>query len=426
MSASLFSVLSQLARVVSGPLVLLVITSSLDSEVMGFYFTFINIIALQQILEMGFGFTIVQFISHAQTKGGGEKHTVQANSYRYYLLSKVWFLIIAICVAVFINLGGVWFYSGYQGGVAWLYPWQLLIVSVSINCFLMPCQILLEGAQQQVVVYRARFFSAIVGSVMLLICIFYNLGLYSLSIAGIGSSMVLYLLLKPHYKLFTNDVSWQVSCETNKVNLLKNTITEVWPMLSKISVTWILGYFFWNSFNLISFKLMTPSFAGKLGLSLAMAKAGYSIAESLLTAKISLFSNLIAQKKSSVALSVFQRNFYAAMTVLIAGYIVFLLFYTTGMFPFINKKVLDVENLVSIFMYFTILLPITLHANYCRAFKHEPYFYLSLFMNLCVPIVFIVSCMYFPVNIFAPLCIVNLISLYWSTLIFKRQNRIVI
>ena len=92
-----FAFTSQIVRVLSGPLSLVVLSSNFSSEQLSFYYTFFSLIAMQQLLEMGIGFTIKQAIAHAYS---AISHTTVKNYNRniqnYFTFSLLWFVGIAL------------------------------------------------------------------------------------------------------------------------------------------------------------------------------------------------------------------------------------------------------------------------------------------------------------------------------------------
>lgn len=414
-SPSFYSILAQVFRIISGPLILLVLSKKMSPDELGFYFTFINIAAMQQMMEMGFGFTTTQFVAHAISSEKTKSERSKSIN-NYHRLTKVWFFSVALLILTVINGFGLWFYSDYVGVITWIYPWFILIIGISVSSVFMPMQILLEGGQKQKVVYKVRLISSLIYTLVLFFLIVSNCGLYSLGLATLISSIAVPIMLYREFSVFNKN--YKCIEPWNLVDM-KLTFKEVWPMLSKISISWVFGYFFWNSFNLITFKIFNAEVAGKMGMSISLLKAGYSISESLMVAKVSRIANLISQKKIRFASVVFYKTYRSSLLLLMCGYSIFYLLLISIDIPFLNKKILDPVNLLGVALYFVLLLPITLQASYCRAFKCEPYFYLSLFMNISLPFAFYLSCLIIPDGVFFPLCVINFICLLWSYKIYN-------
>ena len=155
--------------------------------------------------------------------------------------------------------------------------WISLTLVMSLVSLLVPVQLLLEGCQKQELVYSSRIVHSIVYTLTLSSCLLLDFGLYSMALASllamVASSVY---LLKGFLRIYSSISSFEISFIT-----IKSVFVKIFPMLSKISVTWIMGYFFWNSFNLITFKYLPVSLAGKFSLTLALGLAGYNVADSI-------------------------------------------------------------------------------------------------------------------------------------------------
>ncbi|GHX80294.1 hypothetical protein VCSRO160_1804 [Vibrio cholerae] len=414
---SLYALLSQSIRLVSGPLVLLVISATLSSEEMSFYYSFFSFVAMQQLLEMGLGFTIKQFIAHAYKEKDGkwtDRSILDIKS--YFRFTVFWFLILAAFILFGIGFFGYYFFSSYIGEVSWIIPWWCLVLVSAMATGLTPILLLLEGCQKQVAVYKGKLISGLATSISTCIAMLLDFGLYSIAISVLISNIVLYIYLYPSISVMKMQLLRVCGFSKNT----KKVFFELWPMLSKISVTWVMGYFFWNSFNLIAFKQFTPELAGQLGFTLALARAGYGIAESIVSSQSTVFSLNISNGNILNAKSNFNRSMTYSVSLLIFGYFSFCL--TFWFFPdfFLFEKTLDIYSSIQIFAYFILLLPVTLQANFCRCFKVEPYFALSMFANISIPLVFyMVSYLYKEVY-FMALIPILMIMLVWSMIIFRK------
>ena len=412
--------LSQVLRVISGPLTILFVARNLSSEEMSFYYSFFNVIALQQILEMGLGFVIKQYIAHDYKVDQENVLTIDsiASIKSYFTFSSLWFLFVALFVFVIVGLFGIWFFSSYQGDIVWQSPWWAIVVITSIATLVTPIQFLLEGCQQQLILYKGRVFSALVSAFSLCLSLYYGAGLYSVAVSLLCSNLALYVFIyKPSVELLSK-VFLVSSSKT-----IRKTLAEIWPMLSKLSVTWIMGYFFWNSFNLIAFKLLSLDLAGRFGFTLSLARAGLSIAESLVASQTTIYASQISNGNADSAKIKFEKLMLLSCTVLFLGY--FLYSFVAIFFRdfFVFTKALPIKETILIFIYFLLLLPVLLQANFCRCFKEEPYFYLSMFVNIQVPLVFFSVCYYVRQPSFEYLLPFSAFVFLWSCELYKKTTK---
>ncbi|MBL0464135.1 polysaccharide biosynthesis protein [Aeromonas veronii] len=412
--------LSQALRVISGPLTILFVARSLSIEEMSFYYSFFNVIALQQILEMGLGFVIKQYIAHDYKVDQENILTFDSivNIKSYFTFSCLWFLFVALFVFFMVGLFGTWFFSSYQGEIVWQRPWWTVVIITSIATLVTPIQFLLEGCQQQLTLYKGRVFSALASAFSLCLSLYYGAGLYSVAVSLLCSNLALYLFIyKPSAELLSKFFSVSSS------RTIRKTLSEIWPMLSKISVTWIMGYFFWNSFNLIAFKFLPLEMAGRVGFTLSLARAGLSIAESLVASQTTIYASQISDAKIDIAKANFEKLMLLSCAVLFFGYFVYLLIATLFSNFFIFTKALPIKETIWIFIYFLLLLPVLSQANFCRCFKKEPYFYLSMFVNIQVPVVFLIICYHIRQPSFEYLLPFSFLVFFWSCQIYKKTTK---
>ncbi|MEZ8079764.1 hypothetical protein [Enterovibrio norvegicus] len=412
--------LSQLIRALSGPLVILLVAKTLTNEEMSFYYSFLNVVALQQVFEMGIGFVSKQYIAHEY--GVDEKNKIKPDSLSkikgYFRLTQIWFLAVSLIVLIIVGYFGIYFFSSYDGDILWLKPWWLLVIVTSVGAALMPIQILVEGCQSQLLVFKARLYSTIFSTLSICTLLYFGFGLISIAISSLVSLLILYsILYRKFFSIFSQmkDIKSEVS--------MSSILKEVWPMLSKISLSWTMGYFFWNSFNLIAFKLLPINTAGSLGFTLNLARSGLTIAESLISSQSTLFAKNISEGNVELARKRFEKLSLISILLVVIGYSAFMILSWFHPSFFLFSKALDGENVFWIFTFFTLLLPILLQANFCRCFKIEPYFKLSFMMNLSVPTLFYVVCYNNLEPYFLYAVPIILVSTIWSYLIYKETLR---
>lgn len=410
--------ISQSARILIGPITLLVISKELSVDEMFFYFSFFNLIALQQLAEAGVGFVLKQYISHdfSLNDNGEWSQSSREKIRSLFNFSIIWFLVVALFILIFIGLGGLIFYSDYTGDIDWKKPWLLIILLSSIFTVLTPIQVLVESIQRQVKLYKCRTVASVVSSFTLVSAIYFGWGLYSTSVLLFTNNVLLIVLLR-------RDLSYiyQMLVTVKSKDSVRVTFTNIWPLLSKISISWILGYFLWNSMTLISYKMSDIEFAGRFAFTLALARAGYIVASSIINSQITYFSNKISSGSVVEAVSKFKRHKMYSLGILFFGYLTF--FVISFILPdfYIFEKVTKNETTFLIFLFFFSMLIITTEANFSRCFKKEPYFKFSILQNITIPLSYIFSIFISTeYGMFGPL-IVNTCFVFWSAKIFQSE-----
>lgn len=390
---SLFSVLGRLVRIISGPLTILIVSRFLTIEEIGVYYTFFNLIAMQQLMELGLGHTIKQYISHAHKSHDVIEQPALNKISDYFSFSMLWFFAVSIFSLVGIGFFGELFYGSLDNGIDWQGAWWFLVIVVSLTTVFLPFQFLIEGIQKQLFFYKVQFVFSLFYSLLICIFISFGLKLYSIPAAMLASNLLLYLLLLGGGWKYISEIV-RYSVKNYSWADFKSTFTEIWPMLSRVSIVWGVGFLFWNGFNLIAMKTYSPEYAGKIIFSLTLARAGYSIAESILNSQMTLFAKEIASGEVLKSYSRFVTLRLYSLALLVIGYSSFVLI--NVLFPnfYIFKKIVDLPTLLQIFLFFLVLLILTLSNNFVRCFKIEPFVKISIAHSLMLPSVFYISSLY--------------------------------
>lgn len=416
LSISLYSALANGIKLLSGPITLLFISKNLNSEQIGFYYTFFSLVAMQQLAELGLGHTLRQFIAHAykledDTWTRESKGKIKA----YISFGFKWFAAVALFLIVVIAPAGWFYYSDYNGTVNWLSPWLMLIGVSALVTSLIPVQILLDATQNQKRVYQAQSVSALVNSAAIWILISLGAGLYTIPLALIASNTVFYTLLSRHARSFYQALR-DVKISANVASVFK----ELWPLLSKVSIVWGVGFLFWNGFNLISFKIYDADYAGKVIFTIALARAGFGLAESFFSSQITVISYKIAQGHIQQAQRYAKKYQLISLTILVVGYSAF--FLLSQLWPgfFLVQKTVDLEYNISIFLFFIAVLCLVTQNNFIRCFKVEPFVWVSFFQGIMVPLTFFLSNSLGVNGYLYPCTIIMVISIIASRIISQK------
>ncbi|EFJ6375236.1 O156 family O-antigen flippase, partial [Escherichia coli] len=105
------------------------------------------------------------------------------------------------------------------------------------------------------------------------------------------------------------------------------------------------------------------------------------------------------------------------------GYVFFLLL--MYLFPefYLFKKIVGSSYLISIFVFFIILLFLTSGNNYVRCFKTEPFVKVSIFHGVMVPTLFYLSSVFYEGYYLYPCSLVLIVSLILSKRISNKYFR---
>ncbi|OEE10475.1 hypothetical protein [Vibrio cyclitrophicus] len=412
------SILARSVKICIAPVTLLIISKELSSQELSFYFTFFSFLALQQIAELGIGSVLKQYYSHSLRVDRKNKITSESliDLKQYFQFSLRWYFIVAIFILIIIGpLGWLFFQGENSNAIDWESAWVILIISQAFSMMTLPLQFLLDGIQKQEKVQSTILYSGMINGIAIWASILSGFGLYSVGISILISS--LFRFCYTYY--YSRPVLEKFNKNKNKFSFL-GIFHLVWPLLKRVSLVWGFGYFFWNGFTLITFKVAGAEQAAKIIFTLSISKALYDIAASITTGQTTIFSNLIFQKKASLAKAQFDKYFTLSLLIILFGYfsVVALKLIFTDFF--VSEKLSDFSSLVQIAIFYSLVLYKNLSCSFVRYHKVEPFVHLAIAESILIPIFYYLGFSYLENYEFLPCIIIMLIFTLESKRVSKK------
>lgn len=430
--AVVFTVLARTWTSGSGLITVVLIARFLSPAEQGYYYTYASLIALQMIFELGFSQVVMQLASHERAHlsiapdgsvTGDE--TAHARLASVLQISVRWYCVGALLLALALIPAGFYFFSSHQhlgDIVAWRAPWVAAATAAVFAFQLDPLYSFFEGCGFVSNVAHMRWMQAIVGSLLAWTTLMTHHGLYAPATVIAGQVVVgaAWLFLRRGllvdlltHKTGDRHISWQ---------------NEIWPFQWRIAISWISGYFVYQTFNPFLFAFKGPVAAGKMGMSLNFANSLMVIAMAWVSTKAAPFGTLIAQKQYLQL----DALFFKALrhSTFVAGLGAIAIWSGTAYLHFTRNRY--AEKLLSPLPFALLLIAAILNhlfasmATYLRAHKQEKLFQLSLSIAVAV----LLSNYYFARTsgalgmVAGYLVIMVLLGLGCGTLIFKRYRRL--
>jgi O-antigen/teichoic acid export membrane protein len=299
--AVFFSIIGRLWSMCAGLVTAFLIASFFSSEIQGYYYTFLSVLALQVFAELGLATVITSYASHewasltrdANGRVTGDKDALSRLSSLTRFALK-WYLVVGLVAMVSLLTWGLFFFDRPAAGqvILWRGPWLALCIITGINLWLMPIWALLEGCNQVNSVYRFRLIQAVVSSSAGWCGIYFGCGLWVTAIIGAGNLLVTIVALSVHYRSFLLSLF-----ESNPGRLTFSWTRDILPMQWRVSVSWLSGYFSFSLFTPILFYYHGSVAAGKMGMTWAFIAALTSMCSSWTTPYAPMFGMLAAQRK---------------------------------------------------------------------------------------------------------------------------------
>lgn len=296
-----YTLVSRGWTLLSGVVSLALLTRYLTPVQQGFYYTFINILAIQVFFELGLSTVIMQFASHEKAKlswnqqghleGQQEAKSRLASLLR---LSLRWYSGVAILVLLVVLPIGLVFFTHYSTPdlrIAWQLPWLWIVLVTSGSLAISPFLALLEGCGLVAQIAVIQVAQSILGSVLFWAALLCHWGLFTAPITNTTVLVITAGWLWSYKRAFFRDL---LSMPPGNAAIRWNQ--EVWPLQWRVGLSWLSGFLVTQIYTIVLFASHGPVAAGQLGLSLSVMSAIAAVALAWLTTKSAFFGTWIARK----------------------------------------------------------------------------------------------------------------------------------
>lgn len=265
-------------RIISGPFTLILIPLFLNPVTQGFWYTFISLAALTVFADLGFTTIVSQFSAHEfaylkfDTDGlliGSEDHLNRLSSLFRFVIK--WSALVSIIAFPLILAVGIIMFSAKDEVRGWLIPWILYILFSGLNFITGVCLSFFEGCNQIAPIQKNRLIASFFATITTWILLYLGCGLFTLPIAAIFGVMVNAFLL---HKRFSKSI--QQFLRISK-NILHNWKRDFLSLIWRYAISWSSGYLIFQIYTPLSFQFHGAVFAGKVGLTMSLCSAIFSI-----------------------------------------------------------------------------------------------------------------------------------------------------
>lgn len=406
------------------PVTLILITQYLNSTDRGYWYTFQSLGALTVFAEMGFTSIVVQFISHEFAHLKIEKGEIVGNINRidrlaslFKFVIKRYLYIIPLSIVIILLIGLV-FFPNYLYVKENIFKWFLYAISGGLALVVSLIMSILQGLNKVEDSLLINLFSGIISTLVLWLCLYFKLGLWSLGFSGLS-----YFLICTSITLYQNN-SLISRLFFYKINKKHDWGNEINSLQLKYSISWIAGYFIFSFIVPVTMYFNGPIIAGKIGITIAVASAILQLAHSWVSNKTPLLNILISKNKAIHARLYFNKINRNSIFFFILASAVFVIFLESN---FINyKDKFSSTNIVVILLLAEFgKLVLGNWAIFLRAFKTEPYLKITVINSISTIIAFVVLLKYYNSLFYALILfmIIQYISLFYGYKIFIKKIR---
>jgi hypothetical protein len=351
----------------------ILVAAKLPSTAMGYYYTFLNVISLQVLIELGFGQCLIQFISHESTSLSIDKdeeiNTIKDGKiFDLIKLTQMWYTSVSLFGSLILGIAGVIFLRSREDtSVDWFLPWIGLCVANSGLLVAQGYLVSLEGLNEINWLAKTKLISNCAKTAFLVAGLTFGLELYSLAASAFVQAIFQYALISIRWKnLFK---------AAKQFGVLKfTTLIEIFPLQWKLAISWAAGYIIFNLYVPLLFREIGAASAGKFGLSWTLIFGIVAASFCWVGVNGSRFGQLIKTNNYGALDDLWFRSCTKSLMTIFALYLLFFTaILTIPQLEFIKNKLLSIKLLILLCIAGIAQLLALCQASYLRAHKREPF-----------------------------------------------------
>jgi O-antigen/teichoic acid export membrane protein len=421
---------NQAWRLVSGPLMLLLIPLYLTEVQQGYWYLFGSIAALSTFADLGFSNIILQFSAHEYSflkieengilVGPDEKIKKLGSLFRYVLN---WLLKICSVVFPIIYIIGLFYLTRDKALSYYFLPWTIYAIGSLVNFINSSILSFIEGLDQISKIQNTRLVVAVTGSVLTITCLLLKLNIYAISISLLLSSSVMFFTI---FKTFGMTIK-QIWRESKDFEYPWKK--EIWPLFRKYILTFASGYFLFQIYTPFIHYFHGPVYSGKVGISMSLVNAIFSFSNIWIYTIIPRMNMLVEQKDWRRLDKLFHKRFILGIITylfIVVCFALFVIFFKN--IPLIHKIVsrfLPAKSIGILTFAYLLYFMVSAWATYLRSHKEEPFWLPSIIAAVWVTSITAIAGKFLPVEYF----FVGILSQYfWAiplyyTIYRKLKNK---
>lgn len=376
--------LNHFSRLLSGPLLLLLIPLYLTPAEQGYWFTFISLAALAVFADMGFSTILLQFSAHEyahlrfgqdKTLVGSGRHIVRIAS--LFRFAMKWAGLMALVVFPLVLVIGYWIMEGKSEDVEWTLAWGIYgaaTVFVFLNSVALS---FIEGCDSVGDIQKIRFRISVVVVIITITLLVFVGSLLALAIGLITGAVSGAWIIGYKYRNLISQIM------RTAVEHEHSWFHEIMPLLWRYAISWASGYLIFSIFTPVAFHFYGAVAAGKVGLTVAVFTAIYTISNIWMTIIIPKINIYVAHQKYKKLNKIFAKFLAMAFVTYLIGVIalVSLLYLSEGSRFGLTDRLVGWNSMVMISVGWLLQIVVNGLAVYMRSYKKEPLVWVSLAMG---------------------------------------------
>ena len=377
------TLINQIWRLVSGPIIMLLIPLFLTETQQGYWYLFTSLSALSIFADLGFSNIILQFSAHEfaflsfskdGTLIGDKEHLNKLASFFKFTIK--WIATIGIVVFPIIYIIGIIYFVRDDVLAVYLLPWTIYTIGSLVNFLNTSILSFIEGLNKIAEVQKIRFVVNIIYTCIIAIVLVLHGNIFALALGMFVSACTIFISLFGKFKGFLSQLLTIAKAYTYPWR------KEVMPLFIKYALSFSSGYFIFQIYTPLMHFFYGPVLSGKVGISVSLILAVFNMANIWLYTITPRINMLVSAKNWSTLDTLFvKRLLFALGTYIIIGIGVILFIWLFGcvwIVPKVVGRFLPVMPMGVLYICYFIQLFVNALALYLRGHKQEPYMVLSI------------------------------------------------
>lgn len=425
-----FASSARILQLLSGALIISLSAIFLTKSNQGLLLTLNSIAAIQIFFELGFSSVILQYVGHERQdisfdkKNGfrGPIENLQRLS-NIYNLARIWFSWGALACSIFLIIAGsIFFFEKSIDNTVWLIPLLGMSIGIPLSLYSQRFWAVYEGFGHIERVYQLRACAAILSCFMIAVCFYFGFGL----MAPVISPLCFFIFSQ--VLKFTNLNFWKAFGKIKEKNEeQKKLFKEILLLQSKIAISWLCGFFMFQSVTPIIYKFGSPEHAAVIGIGMSAILILNGLLGTIVQIKIPKLIKLINTKAIEEYFN-YGKNllFFTVLAAVIFSALggLFIYFLDIMKLRWLADRLPGLQAYTFFMLAAVVNQIISTQATLARLFKVEPYLFHSIMVAISTVLIMFLSAKLEVSKIALHYFLITLmISLPSSILIFTIEKR---
>ena len=394
---------TQLLRLFTGPITMLMIIRFLSPEDQGYFYSFAGVAGIQVFLEAGFSVSIAQFVAREFSSLRINRHGLisgkRENLSRLrsiFQKARKYYNMMAAFLAAGLGFGGYMFFSeNGSHDVPWQIPWIVVSICAGFQFLLTPFWAVLEGCNRVADIALYRFGITVVAFLATFLGLLISHSIWVTVWTSVASLIVAYGYLICKWRLLARQMLRKHSSK-HEVSWRK----EIWGFQWRIAGTWGARYFVEAGLPAIAFQLFGPIVAGRAGMSFQLTRIVADIASSWTVTKVPLWGQYVARREIVPLQESWRKAAFHHIVFAFIGQVILLggIYFVYLAFPLKAERFLSPFSFAgfSIGWFFYSFWLVSMH--YIRAYRLEPFIFLHIVVALSFIAIIMLTKNHFGIN----------------------------